>query len=518
MAKRRIIKAETIKMDSNKPAILGTFTGKCCDAAVVNNNDMKLDRELFEKLIDSEEYKDAMEHRYYIGFLGHPEDPNCQNFKDACIVMTNMEIKSNDEVYGTFDLVDTPVGRVVKSFIDAGVQFGISIRGAGDVDAQGNVDPDTFIFRGFDLVAFPAYNDAVPDFVEIAASSDPKYKKIKSAIDKNLMYISSATAIDQIQANLNPASAEYKKLEARKQDIGTPEDICPECSDEELEEITAKKLRCMTDMYIEECEKNRELESTLASTRTELKQIQASYDRKIKSLKRITASQNRLMNERLQKVTASYNIAADATNQLKDELRYKNSELERVTDRLDKIEASKSVLTKENSEIIKELDKANKNNLIYKQKIECSSADIEDRDATISDLQEKLDKTVIASKNAKRNASNRDEEVKQLETQLSSSNKTISDLESRVVACEEMLFQYQQAYADFYATALGTSVSGLHITASTSVNELKDLIQGAINTSNIPAIPYDIDEEEGDIIGAPIDVVDDLDDNNFATL
>ena len=497
----KTIKAETTKIETKK-AVLGTFTGKCCDAAVFNNNDMKLDRELFEKLIDSDEYKDAMEHRYYIGFLGHPEDPNCQDFKDGCIVMTGMEIKSNDEIYGTFDLIDTPVGRVVKSFIDAGVEFGISIRGAGDVDAEGNVDPDTFIFRGFDLVAFPAYNDAVPKF-EIAAASNPKYKKIKAAITTNLPYITSTTAIEEIQAALNPASAEYKKLEARKQDIGTPDDLCPECTDEDMEEITAKKLRCMTDMYIEECEKNKALTETLASTKAELKSVKATYDRKIKSLERITASQNMLMTERLQKVTAS-------NDRLTRELADANHKVE-------KIKASKSALRSKNSEIITELDKANKNNLIYKQKIECSSADIREKDATISSLQTELNKTVVASKNAQTRASNRDEEVKSLKSQLSSSDKTIADLESRIVACEDMLFEYQQAYADFYATALGTSVSGLPITASTSVNELKDLIQGATNTSNISAMPaYGISED--DFIGSPIDVVDGMDDNNLATL
>ena len=509
MAKKMTIKAETTKLESNS-TILGTFTGKCCDAAVFNNNDMKLSRELFENLIASDEYKDAMEHRYYIGFLGHPEDPNCQDFKDACIVMTDMEIKSNDEIYGTFDLIDTPVGRVVKSFIDAGVEFGISIRGAGDVDAEGNVDPETFIFRGFDLVAFPAYNDAVPEFIEIAAASNPKYRKIAAAIETNLKYITSATAIDEIQASLNPHSAEYKKLEARKQDIGVQEEETELDEDSDLEEITAKKLRCMTDMYIEECEKNQKLSETLASTRAELKSVRANYDRKIKSLKRITASQNDLMQRRLEKVTASYNAASKATNHLKDELRDANNTIE-------KIEASKSTLTKKNSEITAELEKVNKNNLIYKQKIECSSADIEDRDATISDLQTKLNKTVVASKDAKREASNRDEEVKQLQSEISSSNKIIDDLESRVVACEEMLHQYQQAYADFYATALGTSVSGLPVTASTSVRELENLIQGATNTSNIPAMPaYGYDEEDEDL--CPVDVVDGLDDTGLATL
>lgn len=495
------VKAETTSLKN--PTILGTFTGKCCDAAVFNNNDMKLDRELFEKLIDSDEYKDAMEHRYYIGFLGHPEDPNCQDFKDACIVMTSMEIKSNDEIYGTFDLVDTPVGRVVKTFIDAGVQFGISIRGAGDVDAEGNVDPDTFIFRGFDLVAFPAYNDAVPEFLEIAAASDPKYKKIKAAINTNLPYITSTTAIDEIQATLNPHSAEYKKLEARKQDIGTPDETCPECSDEEKEDIMAKKLECMTEMYMEECSKNTELAATLASTKAELKSVKAAYDRKIKSLERITASQNDLMSKRLKKVSASNDF-------LEKELADANRKIKAIT-------ASKAALVDKNSEIIAELDKVNKNNLIYKQKIECSSADIEDRDATISDLQKELNKTVVASTAAKRDASNRDEEVKQLKSQLSSSNKTIKDLESRIVASEEMLFEYQQAYADFYATALGTSVSGLSITADTSVSELKNRIQGATNTANIAPRPtFDLDDDAE--IGSPVSMVDDVDDNNLATL
>lgn len=483
---------------TNENTILGTFTGKCCDAAVVNNNDMKLNRELFEKLIASDEYKDAMEHRYYIGFLGHPEDPNCQDFKDACIVMTDMEIKSNDEIYGTFDLINTPVGRIVKSFIDAGVEFGISIRGAGDIDAQGNVDPDTFIFRGFDLVAFPAYVDAIPEFIEIAASSDPKYRKIKSAINTNLPYINSTTSISEIQASLNPHSAEYKKLEARKQDIGTPDDFCPECSEDELEEITAKKLRCMTDMYIDECEKNKKLESALASTRLKLREVTSSYNRKIASLKRITASQNELMNRRLAKVTASYKRINDV--------------LAATETKLDNVLASKLKLTKENSEITKELSQANKNNLIYRKKIESSSAAIEDKDATISGLREKLNKTVVASTHAQRDASNRDEEVKHLKSQLSTSNETIKDLESRVVACEELLHSYQQAYADFYATAIGTSVSGLPVTASTSVRELENLIQGATNTSNISAAPLYEDAE------LPVDVIDDLDDSNLATL
>lgn len=497
---KQTIKAETSELKN--PAILGTFTGKCCDAEAVNNNNMLLDRELFEKVKASEEYKDAIKRGHYIGFLGHPEDPNCQDFKNACIVMTDMELKDNGEIYGTFNLINTPVGKIVKTFIDAGVQFGISIRGAGDVTPEGDYDyvqPDMFVFRGFDLVAFPAYNDAMPEFLEIAAASNPKYKKIRATLDTNLKYVTSTTAIDEIQATLNPHSAEYKKLEARKKDIGTPDETCPECSEDELEEITAKKLRCMTDMYIEECEKNSNLETTLASTRSELKSVKATYERKIRSLKRITASQNQLMTERLQKVVAS------KTSLEKD---LENAEL-----KIQRITASRDVLKEKNSEIISELDKSNKNNLIYKQKIECSSVDIKDRDAEISDLRERLNKTVVASTNAKREVSNRDAEVDRLKSEVSASKATIRDLESRILAFEDMLHQYQQAYGDIYATALGTSVSGLPVTASTSVRELEHLIQGATNTSNLDAMPaYGVEEDE------VVELDDDVNGGDLATL
>ena len=87
-----------------------------------------------------------MQRRHYIGFLGHPVDPGCQDFKDACIVMTECHIEDNGDVIGTFDLIDTPVGRIVKAFIDAGVKWCLSIRGAGDVGPDGTVDPDTFVF------------------------------------------------------------------------------------------------------------------------------------------------------------------------------------------------------------------------------------------------------------------------------------------------------------------------------------------------------------------------------------
>ena len=108
-------------------AILGTYEGECADSNITNLNGLDITREVWEHLFASDEYKKAIKLKQYIGFLGHPEEPDCQDFRRACIIMTEGHIDDNGKVYGKFDLVDTPVGRIVKAFQDACVVFGISV-------------------------------------------------------------------------------------------------------------------------------------------------------------------------------------------------------------------------------------------------------------------------------------------------------------------------------------------------------------------------------------------------------
>ena len=433
-------------MKKKNSAVIGTYEGKCCDSTVLNNNEMKLPRELFEILFASEEYKRAMKNRYYIGFLGHPQDPGCMDFEHACIVMTDCWLTDSGEVYGKFDLIDTPVGRIVKAFMDAGVVFGISIRGAGDVGPDGEVDPETFIFRGFDLVTFPAYDDAVPVFTEIAASSDldkqVKYKKVCAAVKNNLQSITSCEALDVIQAQFNPESKEYAQLEERKEELS-------EVTDED--DITAQKLEGMTQLYLEQIEANRHLQEELDSVGVELQQTKLQCSRKLKSVERITASQ-----------------IADLSSEL------------------EKVNASNRTLIAANSRLKSELSATQAQNLKYTHKIEANSRTICQKDSTISSLKTQLSETVTASKGVEKRASNL--------------GVTVENLKAKVEAAEQMVFEYQKAYANMYANALGVRLENLEISASTSVSDLRRMINGGTSTANIPA---------GPAVAEPIELLDD---------
>lgn len=442
-------------MNKNR-AIIGTFNGKCCDATVSNNNDMFLGKELFTNLFQSEEFKRAIELGHYIGFLGHPEDPGCMDFEHACIVMTECHMDENGEIFGTFNLIDTPVGRIVKAFIDAGVTFGISIRGAGDVAGDGTVDPETFVFRGFDLVAFPAYDDAIPEFQAIAASSDldkqVKYKKVCATINKNLQSIKSSKTLETIQAQFNENSDEYKVIDKRKAELSDEGVV----EDDDMEVVLNEKINGMTNLYLEQVEANNKLRRELSELKRQSATASMNYARKLSSIKRITSNQVTALEKELDSITGSYKVSVAASKRLKSEI-----------------------------------EQLKNDNLKYTHKIEANSKTICERDSTISDLEAKLRKTVTANSKVENRASNLDE--------------TVKSLRARVEAAEQMVLNYQQAYANMYANALGVHLENIAVTADTTVSELQKIISGGTNTANMAAAPFvepepvkvsDIDEDD----------------------
>ena len=536
-------------------SILGTFTGKCLDTNVFNNNDWRASRPVFETLMESDEYKRAMEYGHYIGFAGHPADSDCQDFEHACIVMKDMRLNDDGTVEGDFDLIDTPVGRIVKAFIDAGVKFGISIRGLGDIGPDGEVDPDEFIFRGFDLVTFPAYDDCIPEFKEIAASTDAKkqakYKKLCASIGANLENISSCEALSFIKDQLPEESDEYNKVQDRIDEL-TVEDgielaedaigIADGVSDsleaiaDNLEDadIAEEKLAAMTELYLDCAEQVRELEAELAEEQANnqvlvlecktLKQKQARLDRLVANQvedasKAATDLQYKYerSTRQLEKVRASLSTARANLVNTKKELEDTRSELKaskvnctRQIAANTKLKEKLDFLTNQRKEDLNSIKSSKDLNLKYEHKIEANSRAITQKDSAIEDLKAKLHETVVANSELESKASNLDEKNGELLSRVEAAENENKELLSRIAAAEDAVANYQQAYANLYANALGVYLTGLPITASTSVEELTDMIKAGTSTASMPSSPSYYSDDEGDeYIDAEDDVFDD---------
>jgi|TARA_R110001606_G_scaffold7958_2_gene34841 hypothetical protein len=62
--------------------------------------------------------------------------------------------------YGKLKIVPTPMGNIIRTLIESGATLGVSSRGAGEVDGQGNVN--NFEIVTVDIVAQPSAPEAYP--------------------------------------------------------------------------------------------------------------------------------------------------------------------------------------------------------------------------------------------------------------------------------------------------------------------------------------------------------------------
>jgi len=93
-----------------------------------------------------------------LGEVDHPEGLNI-NLDRVCLMIESMWMDGPNG-YGKLKILPTPMGQLVSTMIQNGVKLGVSSRGSGDVDANGNVNG--FEIITVDVVAQPSAPGAYP--------------------------------------------------------------------------------------------------------------------------------------------------------------------------------------------------------------------------------------------------------------------------------------------------------------------------------------------------------------------
>lgn len=145
--------------------ILGRLIGPCADFISGTRNERKYSEKLWESVFSSDLMKERIENGVCYGELGHPTDREETDMEKVAICLPEVPKKdSNGHLQAVFDILDTPNGRILKTFCDYGSTLGISSRGTGelDTDMYGNeeVIPETYQCEGFDIVLLPAVKEA----------------------------------------------------------------------------------------------------------------------------------------------------------------------------------------------------------------------------------------------------------------------------------------------------------------------------------------------------------------------
>lgn len=106
-------------------------------------------------------YQELINEKRSLGELGHPPNPSI-NLNQVSHMITGLKFEGND-IYGKAKILDTPMGKIAKNFIEEGVRLGVSSRGLGSVrlNKEGiNEVQDDFHLATVDIVADPSAPDA----------------------------------------------------------------------------------------------------------------------------------------------------------------------------------------------------------------------------------------------------------------------------------------------------------------------------------------------------------------------
>ena len=225
--------------------ILGRLYGPIATCKEGTRNGRKYNKELWIKALNDEIFQEKIANKSLFLELGHPADREETDMSCVCACIPEMPKIVNDDLYAYVDILDTPNGRLLKTFCDYGFIPGISSRGSGDIMANDEVDPETFFLETWDIVQLPAVKKARLTMCESLnnkkslkaalqesydAANDEDKKVMKETLD-NLDIKLDETVEDEIPVEDPEAPIEETLVEAEE----TPVEETEEAPAEEVE-------------------------------------------------------------------------------------------------------------------------------------------------------------------------------------------------------------------------------------------------------------------------------------------
>lgn len=204
---------------------LGQIHGLCAVTNRKTYNGRGYD-EIYRRILDGQDFRfnEMMRRGGILCEFGHPDQYTADfertetNPEKACAIITKIEEKEDGKIYADATILDTPAGRIYQA-ISPFYTFGFSSRGSYEPDENSLEGPDgwnqdSYIFKGFDIVALPATGESEISAMESIGSGRRKRKSKSARESLNLQNIADAANVDpkEVDAELDKLFAEDGSL------------------------------------------------------------------------------------------------------------------------------------------------------------------------------------------------------------------------------------------------------------------------------------------------------------------
>ena len=153
---------ESVK--SSARGVLRTIRGPLAEWDNKNRNNRRYSEKLWDRVLDSSYVKEQMRNKSLFGEANHPPDRFEVDFSRVSHSISDLKkIPEKKQIYGTIDILDTPLGRILNVLYEYGAVLGVSSRAGGTLTERAGfteVDEDNYQFVTFDVVPFPSVEKA----------------------------------------------------------------------------------------------------------------------------------------------------------------------------------------------------------------------------------------------------------------------------------------------------------------------------------------------------------------------
>lgn len=157
---------------------LGYIEGPAASLVKDTRNGRGYVLKLWQNVENSDDFKEGMKNATIVGELDHPEERIDYSLANGAVILTDWEIREDEGiVWARFAILDNQRGKDLLAYVKFGTVLGVSSRGLGDEIMQNGrtiIDPDTYEFYCFDVVAFPAAECARQQFMPVEELSEAK--------------------------------------------------------------------------------------------------------------------------------------------------------------------------------------------------------------------------------------------------------------------------------------------------------------------------------------------------------
>ena len=176
---------------------------------IKNRNGRIYPKDVLMKEVANYNKKFVDENRAF-GELGHPDGPTV-NLERVSHLVTSLKPDGSD-VLGEARILETPMGKIVKTLMDEGTKLGVSSRGMGSLDERNGakyVRDDFYLAAAADIVADPSAPNA---FVEGVMEGKEWVWNNGSLIEAHVAEVKNRFDVKKRQRQANMEALEFAKF------------------------------------------------------------------------------------------------------------------------------------------------------------------------------------------------------------------------------------------------------------------------------------------------------------------